>query len=58
MPKNDALIRAFFLIIEAMKKKCKPRFLDRINTFVFDDVQKYVKPVTDGENVPKQSSRF
>ena len=23
-PKNDALLRAFFLIIEAMKKKCKP----------------------------------
>ncbi|MFR7837398.1 MAG: hypothetical protein ACLU19_05210 [Faecalibacterium sp.] len=23
-PKNDAALRTFFLIIEAMKKKCKP----------------------------------
>ena len=48
----------FFLIIEAMKKKCKPWFLDRINTFAFDSVQKYVKSVTDGEMFQNNPTNF
>ena len=32
--------------------------LDGFNTFAFGDVQKYVKLVTDGENVPKLQYKF
>ena len=34
-------------------EKIQPWFLDRINTFAFDSVQKYVKLVTDGEMLQK-----
>ena len=47
-----------FFIIEAMKKKCKPWFLHRINTFSFDGVQEYVKLVTDGEMFQKNPISF
>ena len=32
--------------------------LDEFNTFAFDDVQKYVKLVTNRENVPKPQCKF